>query len=185
MGTGMNLKTSFVLHFPHVPYRLSTKGNPWLWVVREGVYRCSLGPVFNVNTCRPRLVITRWRDFESLLYGSWHRCWPMPRRDCQMTIHTQNYDETCRISWALHSQTHLFCHNNQTPPGESYVECWEVCISRIQTHTIPRFDLWALTQTTNTEENNASSFEVSYQIWGLWQYLKDITAQKAHNGSFP
>jgi hypothetical protein len=36
----------------------------------------------------------------------------------------------------------------------------------------------------NTEENNASSFRVPYRIQGLWQYLKDIMAQKAYKRSF-
>jgi hypothetical protein len=43
MGIGMNLRTSFVLHFSQVLYRLSTKSNPRFQVVREGAYRCSLG----------------------------------------------------------------------------------------------------------------------------------------------
>ena len=180
----MNLKTSFVLHFPHVPYRLSTKGNPRHWAVR-GVYRCSLGLVFNINTSRPRFVFTWWHDFASLLFGSRHRCWPMPRCDCRRSFHAQTYDGTSRIPWKLHRQTHFFCHKNQTPPGESHVECWGVLIGRDQTHTIARFNSWALTRTMNIEGKNNSSFGVPYQIRGSWQYLKVIMAQKAHKGSFP
>jgi hypothetical protein len=86
---------------------------------------------------------------------------------------------------ALHSRTHFFHHKNQTPLGKSHVECGGVLISRNQTYTIPIFDLWASTRITNTEGNNASSFRVSYWIKGLWQYLKDITAQKAYKRSFP
>jgi hypothetical protein len=36
----------------------------------------------------------------------------------------------------------------------------------------------------NTEGNNASSFGVSYQIQGFWQYLKTLLAQSSR-GSFP
>ena len=158
MGTGMNLKISFVLHFSHVLYWLSTKGMGFQW----GVYRCSLGQVFNVNTCWPRLVTTWWHDLTSLLFRSWHRCWPMPRHDYRRIVHTQNYDRTSRIPWKLHRQTHFFHHKNQTPLGESHVECWGILISRNQTHNILRFDSWALTQNTNPERESNSSFRVPY-----------------------
>jgi hypothetical protein len=178
----MNLKTSFVLFFHHVPYRLSTKGNPWFRAA-WGVDRCSLGLVFNTNTCRPRLVFTRQHIATTLLFG--YRCWPMPRHDYRRLFRTQNYDGTSRIPWALHSQTHFFYHENQTPLGKIHVECGGVLTSRNQTHTIPRFDSWAPTWTTNTKGNTASSFRVPYQIRGLWQYLKVIMVWKAHKWSFP
>jgi hypothetical protein len=37
----------------------------------------------------------------------------------------------------------------------------------------------------NTKRKSSSYFVVPYKIRGLWQYLKDIMARKAHKGSFP
>jgi hypothetical protein len=172
MGTRMNLKTSFVLHFS--PCSVSALYQGWSSISSrcKGVYRCSLGLVFNANACQPRLVITRWHDFASLFFGSWHRYWPMPRCDCWRSFHTQNYDGTSRIPWAFHKHTHFFHHKNQTTLGKSHVECG-VLISQNQAHTIPRFDSWAPTQTTNNEGMSNSSFGVSYQIQGLWQYVAE------------
>ena len=107
MGTRMNLKTSFVLHFFPCPYRLSTKDNLWLWAVREGVYRCSLGQVFSVITHWPRLVFTRHHIAVTLLFGYQHTCWPMPRHDCWRSFRTQTYDGTSKIPWKLPRKLHF------------------------------------------------------------------------------
>ena len=104
----------------------------------------------------------------------------MPRRDCWCPVYTQTYDRTSKFPWKLHRQKHLFCHKNQNPLGKSYVECWGVLISWIQTHSILRFDSWTLIWTVNTEGKIISSFRVPYQIWGLWQYLEIPWARKAY-----
>ena len=36
----------------------------------------------------------------------------------------------------------------------------------------------------NTKGKSTSSFGVPYQIWGLWQYLKTLLAQKAYTSSW-
>ena len=107
----------------------------------------------------------------------------MPRHDYRRLFHTQTYDRTSKIPWKLYRQTHFFCYKNQIPLGKSYVECWGVLTSWIQTYTNLRFNLWALTRTTNIEGKINSSFRVPYWIQGLWQYLKTLLAQSSWGSS--